>query len=68
MNCITLGKAWEKYAMIGKSKKHGFTTGLNVFLYTKLFDFESDGQATAIHSGKKVVSSLRNPSIINLWL
>jgi len=65
---ITLGQAWQKYAVAGRCVKHGISHGLNVFLYTKLYDFQSDGASSAISCGQVLHSAISRHSMINLGL
>lgn len=68
---ITEGQAWKKYALETRAARSGFKNGINVFLQGKLWDLESDGQASILRQGKPEtisVSEHNKNRIYNLWL
>jgi predicted amidohydrolase len=65
---ITEKQAWEKYALLGRYKNHGFRAGINVFMRGKLWDLGSDGCTFSFLEDSSFVSNRDNVSLITcLW-
>lgn len=68
INNITEAQAWEKYALLGRSKNHGFHAGINVFMRGKLWDLGSDGHTYSFLEDSVFIGKADNTSLITcLW-
>ena len=65
---ITEEQAWEKYALLGRYKNHGFKAGINVFLRGDLWDLGSDGRTYSFREDSSFIGKRDNTSVITcLW-
>jgi predicted amidohydrolase len=66
---LTEGQAWEKYALLGRFRQHGFLAGINVFLRGTLWDLGSDGRTYSFLADSVFVGERKNQAHITcLWL
>jgi predicted amidohydrolase len=65
---ITLGKAWQDFAMAGRAKKANILKGMNVFLQGNLWDLGTDGSTIVLNDSTFATQAFNKPAIFNLWL
>lgn len=62
---ITEEEAWIRYALPGRLKDSGASTGVNVFLRGELWDLGTDGQPFLIRNGERL--AVTNSRTAGIW-
>jgi predicted amidohydrolase len=69
---ITEGRAWSRYALLGRYASSGARAGVNVFLRGALWDLGDDGRSVLVSGegeGKATEGSRRDgPALLNQWV
>ena len=69
---LTEGRAWSRYALVGRFPSSGARAGVNVFLRGALWDLGDDGRSVLVSAegGAKATEGSRRdgPAILNQWV
>ncbi len=65
---ISLGQAWQEFAMAGRAKKAKIKYGMNVFLQGNLWDLGADGSTIVLNDSTIATKDFNTSAIYNLWL
>lgn len=69
LNKITLGQAWNKYALAGRLPSSGIPNGMVVSLRGQIWDLGSDGACTVVKNGQVInMPNVNGAALVNLWL
>lgn len=69
LNKITLGQAWNKYALAGRLPSSGIPNGMVVSLRGQIWDLGSDGACTVVKNGQVInIPNVNGAALVNLWL
>lgn len=69
LNNITLGEAWDKYAMAGRLPNSSVPNGMLVCLRGQLWDLGSDGWIVVVKQGQVFkMPKVDGAALANLWL